>query len=59
MVLLVFWKVKKKKKKKKKKLPNRETCFNGHDIYMGVKGIVWGAWWCGFYLGRLGVTVAG
>jgi len=39
--------------------PNREICLTGHDTHMGVQGIIWGAWWCGFYLGKLGVTVAG
>jgi len=47
-----FWKV-------KICLTDLEICFNSHDTHMGVEGIIWGAWWCGFYLGRLAVTVAG
>ena len=52
-----FWKV--KICKKVRQFPNWEICFNAHDTHMGVEGIIWGEWWCGFYLGRLAVTVAG
>ena len=52
-----FWKV--KILLKIRQFPNREICFNGHDIHMGGQGIIWGARWCGFYLGRLAVTAAG
>jgi len=48
MVLLVFLE---SEKKRRKKLPNWEICLTGEDI-------IWGARWCGFYLGRLAVTVA-
>ena len=44
---------------KVRQFPNWEICLTGHDTHMGVEGIMWGAWGCGFYLGRLAVTVAG
>jgi len=55
MVLLVFLE---SEKKRRKKLPNWEISLTGHDTHMGVEDIIWGARWCGFYLGRLAVTVA-
>jgi len=57
MVLLVF--LESENLLKVQQFPNWEICFNGHDIHMGVQGIIWGAWWCEFYLGRLAGTVAG
>ena len=57
MVLLVF--LESENLLKIRQFPNWEICLTGHDIHMGVWGIIWGAWWCGFYLGRLAVTVAG
>jgi len=42
-----------------RQFPNWEICLTGYDTHMGRQGIIWGGWWCGFYLGRLVVTVAG
>jgi len=56
MVLLVF--LESENLLKIQQFPNREICLTGHGAHMGGQGITWGAWWCGFYLGRLGVTVA-
>ena len=57
MVLLVF--LESENLSKIRQFPNWEICLAGHDIHMGGQDIIWGAWRCGFYLGRLGVTVAG
>ena len=57
MVLLVF--LESENLLKIRLFPNWEICLTGHDAHMGVEGVIWGARWCGFYLGRLGVTVAG
>ena len=57
MVLLVF--LESENLLKVRQFPNWEICFNAHDTHMGVEGIIWGEWWWGFYLGRMGVTVVG
>jgi len=57
MVLLGF--LESENSSKIRPFPNWEIFFNGHDTHMGVQGIIWGARWCGFYFGRLGVMVTG